>query len=314
MPDPPEISVVICTHNRPRYLSLALDSLASQTFPAGMYEVIVVDDDATETTRNIAGDFYGRINLHYHATEPSGLSDARNTGIRASEGKYIAFLDDDAVAGPDWLREIFSTFTSLTPQPDACGGPVDLIWESPRPEWMTKQMAVFLGRFDYGETGFFIRTSDRNPGGLNMAIKKTVFLQTGMFDPALGRQEGVLLSNEEVDYFRRMRDAGMHLYYNPRIRVQHHVPTERTRRKWFFSRYYWQGRSSALMTRLAGSTAVDDMHAARDEIWGFVIQSVLALKRPKTYNLTFFFCKGFFLLGYLQQVCLTSGHSGKKTG
>jgi len=87
------VSVVIPTHNRAALLHRAIESVRRQTYPN--LEIIVVDDASTDETRMVVERLIDpRIRYLRHAVSRGG-SAARNTGIKAATGEYIAFLDDD---------------------------------------------------------------------------------------------------------------------------------------------------------------------------------------------------------------------------
>lgn len=91
--DAPRISVVIPTYDRPSYLRGAVETAVGQTWSD--VEVVVVDDGSNEAYAATVVDSFGdRVRLVRH-DENRGLSAARNTGVRATEGEYVAFLDDD---------------------------------------------------------------------------------------------------------------------------------------------------------------------------------------------------------------------------
>lgn len=242
------ISVIVCTYNRAELLSRCLRSLEGQTLDRSLFEVLVIDNNSSDATRETAEAFRDRLpGFRVIPESMQGLSRARNRGWAESRGNYIAFIDDDAVAEPGWLSEILSTFSSVVPEPDACGGRVGLEWESPRPGWMDDSLLVPLGAFDYGDSDFFIRDPGGFLSGSNIAIRRDVSEIAGRFDPSLGRQGTNLLSNDEVDLCRRMQRVNLTLYYNPRILVNHRVANERLTKQWHYDRAYWQGRSAAIM-------------------------------------------------------------------
>lgn len=94
------VSVVIPTYNTADYITQTLDSVLGQTFKN--YEIIVVDDGSTDHTGEVLSSYMNRIN--YIHQENSGRSEARNTGIKAARGKYVAFLDSDDLWTPEKLR------------------------------------------------------------------------------------------------------------------------------------------------------------------------------------------------------------------
>ena len=93
------ISVVIPTFNRPSLAPLAIKSVLAQTHPAA--EIIVVDDGSQQDMREVLGEFGRKIQVIRQVN--TGLSGARNTGIRAAQHEWVAFLDDDDEYGPERL-------------------------------------------------------------------------------------------------------------------------------------------------------------------------------------------------------------------
>lgn len=101
----PLISVIIPTYNRAALLRSSLESLAGQSLPVDQYEVVVVDDGATDATRDVCADLATRMDLKYFHIEHSGISAAKNLGIFAASGPIILFFDDDDYAAPTLLAE-----------------------------------------------------------------------------------------------------------------------------------------------------------------------------------------------------------------
>lgn len=93
----PLVSVIIPTYNRAHLISQSIESVLNQTFKD--YEIIVVNDGSTDNTKELLSTRYGEKILYIGKKKNKGLSAARNTGIEASRGKYIAILDDD----DEWL-------------------------------------------------------------------------------------------------------------------------------------------------------------------------------------------------------------------
>ncbi len=88
----PRVSVILTTYNRADLVGRALKSVLAQTLAD--LEVIVVDDGSSDRTREVITQF-ADPRVHYIFQENRGLAGARNTGVRAARGAYIAFLDDD---------------------------------------------------------------------------------------------------------------------------------------------------------------------------------------------------------------------------
>lgn len=96
-------SIVIPVHNNASDLSACLESVRRQAFDRSCYEVIVVDNNSTDDTRKVAASF-GVMVLEEKDFQSSYA--ARNRGIRAARGEFVAFTDSDCVVDPRWLAEI----------------------------------------------------------------------------------------------------------------------------------------------------------------------------------------------------------------
>ena len=97
----PQVSVVISTYNSAQFLPTTVESVLAQTFKD--YELIVVDDGSTDNTQQVLEPYQGRLKYIYQ--ENKKYSRARNTGIRAASGQYVALLDSDDVWYPEKLAE-----------------------------------------------------------------------------------------------------------------------------------------------------------------------------------------------------------------
>ncbi len=96
------ISVIIITRNRAESLKDALDSLTRQSRQPD--EVIIVDNDSKDNTREVALSFNDRLNIKCIYEAIRGIPHARNAGIENATGDIIAYIDDDCVADQDWLK------------------------------------------------------------------------------------------------------------------------------------------------------------------------------------------------------------------
>ncbi len=99
------VSAVLPAYNAEDYIARAIDSVLNQTFPA--FEIIVVDDGSTDSTAEVIKG-YGD-NVRYIYQDNSGASVARNTGVKAANGDWIAFLDGD----DEWLEKHIELFTGV---------------------------------------------------------------------------------------------------------------------------------------------------------------------------------------------------------
>jgi len=240
----PSVSVVVATLNRSRYLQLCLQALALQTAAPQSFEIIVVDNGSTDDTAAVVRTFCAAKGpvTHYLPEPRQGLSIARNSGWRAGKGAIIAFTDDDAVPDPDWVARIMARFEALDADVAVLGGEIAPIWEAPRPAWLTNEMLRPLSAgLLWGPTPRMLRDTEWLME-VNIAYRRVHLAEFGGFPEQLGRIGDILLSGEgSID--RVMVRAGLRLFYDPLIRVGHHIPKTRLTRTWFKRRAFWQGVS-----------------------------------------------------------------------
>lgn len=266
-----EISAVICTHNRAAHLGRALCSLAAQSLNPQRFEVLVVDNASHDQTRCVFDFYSGLPNWLYFYEAVPGLSIARNMGWQNAHGKYIAFMDDDAVASPSWLENYLTAFEDAPIQTGCIGGRCIPVWESPRPNWLATNMLTAFSIFDYGDRPLTLRPHQLLTG-CNFAFPVTVLERMGGFREDLGRQGQNLLSNEDVYMREQLDDLGLKSIYHPEIIVEHTIPAERLTKQWFRQRAWWQGISQARMARLNGtlSTGSRMLSILQKSGWGLL--------------------------------------------
>jgi GT2 family glycosyltransferase len=217
------ISVIICTRDRPDALARCLKSI--QSLSELPHEIIVVDNaPQTDATRTCVATF---PKVQYLCEPKPGLSIARNTGIRHATGTLIAFTDDDVVVHPHWLRQIQHGFADTKVM--ATTGlmlPAELDHEAQclfqyhfgGPDWdyraKTFDVKFFENMKSRGVPSWLIGA------GANMAFRKEVFYQVGLFDESLGA--GASGCSEDSELWYRILESGGHCYYDPTAVVFHY--------------------------------------------------------------------------------------------
>ncbi len=279
-------SVVICTHNRADHLYRAVESAVGQDFEAGAYEVLVVDNASTDGTRSIVAGFRERHPNVLYIYEPAlGLSNARNTGWRQARGRWVAYLDDDAVAAPDWLTGLHRTFVDEAIRPACVGGQILPNWEAPAPAWLHPSLHGHLTIIDWSREPQEVR-KPHLVAGANIAFERAVLERVGGFNPALGRHGAKLLSGEEKEVVVKILRLGRPVWYQPAASVQHFVPAARLTRSWFLDRARWQGRSNGIirLEELAGRPGARWRAVARETLrlrpWKSLLGCLLFVHRP----------------------------------
>jgi CDP-glycerol glycerophosphotransferase len=129
----PRVSVVVPIYNVEDYLEACLDSLSAQTFTD--LEVVMVDDGSTDRSGPIAASYAQRDSRFKLIRRPNGgLSAARNTGIDAATGEFLAFVDSDDLVAPDAYEKLVATL-DRTGSDFASGNVHRLLPTRTRPVW-----------------------------------------------------------------------------------------------------------------------------------------------------------------------------------
>ena len=218
----PLCSVIVCTRHRTTKLARCLTALRSLDYPR--YELIVVDNTVgDEKVRRLAESAYAR-----RIVEPRvGLSRARNAGARAARGEILAFIDDDAVAQPDWLRRHAAAFadeslgaTTGRVRPMAKASPAAQTWIA-----ATEDLGERSLRVDRTSSQWFEQVNFGGIGlGPNMAFRSALFENGWAFRESLGLGERDQPLGEEQYAFFRLVNAGHAVAYVPDAVVYHDAP------------------------------------------------------------------------------------------
>jgi glycosyltransferase involved in cell wall biosynthesis len=235
-----QISVVICTYNRCRSLQRALESLIHLIVPPSLFwELIVVDNHSSDQTKEVVEAFAKKSDFPviYIWEEIRGSSEARNAGIRQSQGEVISFLDDDVIVSPDWLAETWKAFTLLTAV--CIGGKALLPPDLTFPRWWDHSYDGPIGKCDLGDQVMFNQTANLNIIGANVSFRRFVFDKYGFLSTKLSRRGNNLVMGEDSDFIRRLRAHGEYAAYYPKS-IVYHVPSESRMRVSYMSRWYFR--------------------------------------------------------------------------
>ncbi|MBS3955281.1 MAG: glycosyltransferase [Methylomicrobium sp.] len=249
------ISVVICTYNRANSLADTLLFLTKQTYAYEKWELIVVDNNSNDNTKEIVSEFTKIIpNLFYKFEPKQGLSYARNLGISSARGELIAFTDDDVLPENDWLLKIYDNIKEFNC--DACGGYISPQWETPPPHWLTEIFYGFLAIKTDASGPRQLTINDELPFGANMAFQKSLFTEYGLFDTNKGRKGNVLAGGEDIEMFERIISNNRLVYYFPSIKVAHKVESFRLKKSYFRRWRFQCSENMAISTTFESSRQI----------------------------------------------------------
>jgi GT2 family glycosyltransferase len=240
------ISVIICTRDRPAHLRECLSSL--ERLSDRPEEILVVDNASrTSETREVVREFPG---LRYLFEPRPGLDVARNTGVRHTSGKIVAFTDDDVVVHPDWIKRLRQGFAEPTVW--AVTGPAlpaalateaqaafEIFWSFDR----GYQPILFTPEFAHqthstGSPAWIIGA------GANMALRRQAFLLLGGFDERL--DVGAAGCGGDSEFWYNLLSRGKSCRYEPGAVVFHDHRSEwKALENQIF--HYMRGHVSALL-------------------------------------------------------------------
>jgi glycosyltransferase involved in cell wall biosynthesis len=204
--DAPAVTVVVPTRGRAAYLEVTLDSLLRQRTRTP-HEILVVDDGATDATRDVATRAEVRCLSH---DRPRSLNTARNTGIRDSRPPLVAFVDDDVEAPPGWLDALVAG-AERHAQAEAFGGPIRARFEGPAPRGCGREDPP-ITTLDLGSAD----TEAETVWGANLAVRRSAVDRIGYFDERIVRPHG-----DEEEWLERLRAAGGRIVYLAEAGLDH---------------------------------------------------------------------------------------------
>lgn len=234
-PEQPEFSIIVPTHARPQRLAACLKSLANLDYPRTDFEVIVVDDGSQELPEAIVAPFRQEFNVKLLTQSQAGPATARNTGALQARGKFLAFIDDDCAATPNWLQALAVRFAAYPNQ--VIGGRILNALSHNAYSAASQLLIEYLyTRYnaDHTQARFFV--------SMNLAIPVHCFRTVGGFDTTFGVAAG-----EDRELCDRLRHQGYQLTYAPEVLVYHaHQLTFRS----FWRQHFHYGRGAFTFHRL----------------------------------------------------------------
>lgn len=255
------ITVVVCVYDmaRLREIDLCLASLRRQTLAPA--EVVVVVDGCEPLAAALM-DRYRDITL-VPLPENQGLSAARNAGLARVHTPWVAFLDDDAYAEPDWLAQLAEAHADTGAV--GVGGWVEPVFVEGRPRWFPSELLWTVGCSHAGLPTE--RTVVRNVFGGCAMMATDALKDHGGYDESVGRKGDDARGGEEADLCLRIREAvpDAQFVLEPSAVIHHHVPGNRSRVGYVMKRCHADGKAKAGMaTRLGADSLTSETAFVRD--------------------------------------------------
>lgn len=248
IPSKVPVTVIVCTRNRPQLLQKCLQQLNHlHCIPE---EIVVVDNASdTDETQLVVAQFK---EIKYIKEPRLGLDFARNTGIKKASNAILAYVDDDVIVHPDWLYWVWDSFQDKTVMA-MTGLVVAQKLETEAQQIFEKYWSFNRGYVDkVYDTTFFKNTLHKGPpvweigAGANMAFRKSIFDEVGLFDELL--DVGAAGCNGDSEMWFRILAKAHTIVYNPRAVVFHeHRSDLAGLRKQIY--YYMRGYTAAALSQ-----------------------------------------------------------------
>lgn len=252
-----DVTAILCTYNRAEIFAEMLKTLAASELPDAIsWEVLVVDNNSTDRTREVVEDFCRRYpgRFRYLFEPKPGKSYALNAGIANALGEVLAFVDDDVLVEPKWLRNLTAnllggewagTVGRILPA-QTVTLPAWLLWKDYGDAFLPDPRGVIYAYFDLGDhpTELSLRQSQH---GANMAFRRRMFEKYGGFRTDLGPSQPTgTPQGEDTEFGHRLIKAGERMRYEPSAVVYHAVTQNRFKKEYHLSWWFNFGRSSIM--------------------------------------------------------------------
>jgi len=223
--DYPLITVAVCTRDRPEALATCLAALAKLDYP--QLDILVVDNAPSSDATQQLVEASSHPQVRYICEPRPGLDWARNRALIEAQGEIIAYTDDDVIVDPGWTKAIAQTF-SESPEIMAVTGLVVPYALETEAQILFEMQGGFGKGFDRQQyrippgqkTPWFLVGTGNFGTGANMAFRRSLFAETGGFNPAL--DVGTVTQGAgDLEMFFRVLKAGYELVYEPRVLVRH---------------------------------------------------------------------------------------------
>lgn len=230
-----EITVCVATFRRNSLLKNLIESLSLQSFvDMTKIRVFVVDNDPCRGAEDLVLAMSNAVPfaLTYFNQPERGISAARNFALEHVETSWVAFIDDDELADPDWLAKLAEC--SLRFSADVVFGAVTPAFPEGSPPWAPK-LAMY--KVNPGKIGTEMAHGATNNVLMNWSKVRSLGIR---FDPAFA-----LTGGSDTEFFSRLHRAGCKMVWCPEARVSEIVPSERLKIAWIMRRGFRGGQSFA---------------------------------------------------------------------
>lgn len=225
MSELPHVTIAIPTYNREKWLAQTLAGLTTQDYPADRLEILIIDNNSPDNTRDLVGSFASAKHPPRHILETQqGANFARNRALAEAQGEIIVYGDDDILMEVTWLRELMQPFiTDSNQKIGAVAGEVVPVFPEGCPDWVRSFHGPQAFREDMGPT-----SAKQVPMSANLAFRRDALREQGGWDTNVGRKGKRVFGGEENGPMHRLHQAEFEVWFAPLASVEHQMPSGRT--------------------------------------------------------------------------------------
>lgn len=239
-----EVTILIATRNRCDDLRRTLEAMTRLRHDGLALEIVVIDNQSKDATREVARSFDGRLPLRYLFAPDPGKNRALNLALASIPlGRIVVFTDDDVDPAEDWL---FAIRDAVRRHPDCkvFGGKSDvLLPEGPMPAWTTRPD---IQRFAFSRSDFGSAERPYDPGaypaGANFWVTRDIFASGRKFNESVGPAPGHRIMGSETTLLKQLRGEGQTIMYCPSAVIKHRVQRELVSEAGVRRKAQWLGR------------------------------------------------------------------------
>ena len=211
-----QISAIVPTFNRADTLRSCIESLLHQTLDPQFYEIVIVDNNSNDTTRDTVQAYLGQgHNVRYVFEPRQGLHFARHAGAKAAKAEIVAYTDDDAIVDSRWLEELVKAYKYH--DIGCAGGKITVQWDMKPPDWLLPY-ECYYGNIDYG-TRCRVLSPHEHVFGANISLRREALFEVGGFHPDfIGSQR---VGSGEIGLCVELHKRGIKIAWVPTAQVRH---------------------------------------------------------------------------------------------
>lgn len=247
------LTVAICTYNRARDLEKTLGTLLQSSNALAInWELLVIDNNSSDDTPQIARRFAEQFPLRYVVEPVQGIAHARNRAIHEARSPFVLFTDDDVDVLPGWL-ETYVNLLQRYPDLAFASGIIEPAWQAPPPEWVKQYAATWLSGMTVwchcGEEEHRFDIKHDYAYTANAGFKVEAIRAIGGFNTQLGRKRNERMGGEDVQAVETLARQGYMGLYAPQAMVRHRIYPERWSQRFIFRNFLGHGKMCARLQK-----------------------------------------------------------------